>query len=184
MMANISTTGEAQGKLHNNNYRGALVHGTVYTHQAGRGSEHGISEQLLKGRIQSTSDISMTILPRAGIECSTVDTIICRFFKNLHARYTLHIHIYYIPVYSGTSYNTQYVLIHNTQSHTLYIAYNYNNYMCMSIPDSPDHSESSQRSYRTKHSQNSKNPGIKDPDVLYDERDQKVNQTGQHNGEV
>lgn len=35
-------------------------------------------------RIQRTREMSMTILPRAGIDRSTVDTMICRFFKNLH----------------------------------------------------------------------------------------------------
>ena len=35
------------------------------------------------GWIQSTSDISITMLPSAGIDWRTVDTIICRFFRNL-----------------------------------------------------------------------------------------------------
>ena len=28
--------------------------------------------------------MSITMLPRAGMDCRTVDTIICRFFRNLH----------------------------------------------------------------------------------------------------
>ena len=36
-----------------------------------------------EGWIHSTSEMSMTILPSAGMDWSTVDTMICRFFKNL-----------------------------------------------------------------------------------------------------
>ena len=34
-------------------------------------------------RIQSTSEISSTMLLSAGIDCRTVETMICRFFRNL-----------------------------------------------------------------------------------------------------
>ena len=39
---------------------------------------------LMVCQIQSTREMSITMLPRAGIDCRTVDTIICRFFKNLN----------------------------------------------------------------------------------------------------
>ena len=36
-------------------------------------------------RIQSTSEINSTILLSAGMDCRTVETMICRFFRNLGA---------------------------------------------------------------------------------------------------
>ena len=36
--------------------------------------------------IQRTREMSMTMLPRAGMDCRTVDTMICRFFRNLLQR--------------------------------------------------------------------------------------------------
>ena len=40
--------------------------------------------------------MSITMLPRAGMDCRTVDTIICRFFRNLHQIVTHNLSVLYV----------------------------------------------------------------------------------------